>query len=96
MIVAIFVDVPFDLADSSDVIDLFSFDFEMLAINWPLFSSVAAIEAHKFGRPPNVIRTDVDVMLRAVNADVHPAAVTVDFDTIFSGRIMKKTHKENF
>lgn len=83
MIVAIFVDVPFDLADSSDVIDLFSFDFEMHAINLPLFSSAAAIEAHKFGRPPNVIRTDADVMLRVVNADVHPVAVTVDFDTIF-------------
>lgn len=85
MIVAIFVDVPFDLADSSDVIDLFSFDFEMHAINWPLFSSAVAIEAHKFGRPPNVIRTDADVMLRVVNADVHPAAVRVDFDTIFGG-----------
>lgn len=82
MIVAVFVDVPLDSADSSDVIDLFSFVVEMLAICWPPFSFAVSIEAHRFAGPPNAIRTDVDVMLRVANVNAHPAAVTTDSDTI--------------
>lgn len=82
MTAAIFVGVPFDSADSSHVTDSFSFDFEMPAINWLLFSFAILIVARKFAGPPNAIPLGADEGLRAVNVNAHPVAVTTDSDTV--------------
>lgn len=54
--------------------------------NWLLFSSVIVIVAHKFVDRPNVVRPVVDAMPRVVDAVVHPAAVTIDFDAKMRNR----------
>lgn len=91
---AVFVDVPFDSIGSLDAVDLISFDFGMLATNWPLSSSAVLIAAHRSADQLTVIRLAAGVTLHAANVSGHPVAVTTDSDTDLRDEKKKRKFKQ--
>lgn len=93
---AVFVDVPFDSIDSSDAVDLISFDFGTLATSWPPSSSAVSIAAHRFVDQLTAVRLASDEAPHAANVSEHPVAVTTDSDTDWKRKEMQIQTKKTF